>query len=87
VKEKIDLDRNVLVKGFKPYCLAHAEPIEGTMNKQYDAYYCEPCNRWLEKGCDGSKKVWDESIGNWDGSMKEEGCPYDCANRPEKPII
>lgn len=22
------------------------------LNKQYDAFYCELCNKWLEKKCD-----------------------------------
>jgi len=67
---------NVIIIKHKPHCTIHDEP--GILNEIFDAYYCKPCNRWLEKGCGGSKIDYESSA--------DKGCVFDCANRPQKPL-
>ena len=34
-----------------PSCLRHIGVVPGVYDSIYDSYYCEICNRWLEKPC------------------------------------
>ncbi len=39
-------------------------------SEKWDAYYCTPCNRWLERACSGG----------------HDGCDFNCGNRPDVPL-
>jgi hypothetical protein len=68
--------QNVILIKHKPHCSIH---MVAKLNEDWDAYYCGLCNRWLEEGCGRTKKDYFAST--------DDGCIFDCANRPEKPCL
>ena len=42
---------NVKVIKHLPYCTKHNPYHPGTHDMDYDSYYCDICNRWLELVC------------------------------------
>lgn len=42
---------DVIVFKHVPYCMKHGYYISGVYNEEYDSYYCNLCNRWLEPMC------------------------------------
>jgi hypothetical protein len=46
---------------------------KGIRNEQWDSYYCEACNKWLEPKCTPHPEE------------PFEGCAFHCWDRPEKP--
>lgn len=42
--------KNVTVVKHRPSCDLHPE-AEAARNERHDAYYCGPCDRWLESPC------------------------------------
>ena len=42
---------DVVIVRHMPACTRHSQFWIGLYNEEYDSYYCEICNRWLEDDC------------------------------------